>query len=98
MAEGLEGWREYTLRRPRRPQALQGVLFAYTKFSRNGGDANPDLARPFWCCLRSVEVTGRFHTTYEWIDAHLHEHTDGIGFSPMLHNLSAFNPVDIYPF
>lgn len=26
-------------------------------------------------------ITSFFHTTYEWIDAHLREHTDGIGFS-----------------
>jgi WD40-like Beta Propeller Repeat len=45
-----------------------------------------------------LEISSFFHTTRKWIDAHLREHTDGIGFSPMLRNLSAVNPVDIDPF
>ena len=34
-------------------------------------------------------IASFFHTTYESIDAHLREHTDGIGSSPMLRNPSA---------
>ena len=42
-------------------------------------------------------IASFFHTTYEWIDAHLREHTDGIGFSAMLRNPSAVNGQTYYP-